>query len=117
MQGRPVTIRTLDLGADKLPAYQGAGYADPNPALGLRSLRLSLRDPALFRVQLRVEPRTWEAFRLTAIEGIPAAEVAGRLGKKVATIYVSRSNVQKMLRDEIGSLESGAGGGAAVRPG
>ena len=45
MQGRPVTIRTLDLGADKLVAYQSAGYAEPNPALGLRSLRLSLRDP------------------------------------------------------------------------
>jgi phosphotransferase system enzyme I (PtsI) len=53
LQGLPVTIRTLDLGADKLAAYQSAGYAEPNPALGLRSLRLSLRDPALFRVQLR----------------------------------------------------------------
>jgi phosphotransferase system enzyme I (PtsI) len=53
LQGRPVTIRTLDLGADKLAAYQSAGYAEPNPALGLRSLRLSLRDPAVFRVQLR----------------------------------------------------------------
>ena len=53
MQGRPVTIRTLDLGADKLVSYQSAGYAEPNPALGLRSLRISLRDPALFRVQLR----------------------------------------------------------------
>jgi phosphoenolpyruvate-protein phosphotransferase (PTS system enzyme I) len=53
LQGRPVAIRTLDLGADKLASYQSAGYAEPNPALGLRSLRLSLRDPALFRVQLR----------------------------------------------------------------
>jgi phosphotransferase system enzyme I (PtsI) len=48
--GRPVTIRTLDLGVDKLPAAAEAG---PNPALGLRSLRLSLRDPAAFRAQLR----------------------------------------------------------------
>jgi phosphotransferase system enzyme I (PtsI) len=53
MQGRPVTIRTLDLGADKLACYRSAGHAEPNPALGLRSLRLSLRDPALFRTQLR----------------------------------------------------------------
>jgi phosphotransferase system enzyme I (PtsI) len=53
LQGRPVTIRTLDLGADKLVSYQSAGYAEPNPALGLRSLRISLRDPGLFRVQLR----------------------------------------------------------------
>jgi phosphotransferase system enzyme I (PtsI) len=53
MGGRPVTIRTLDLGADKLAPYQTAGYHDANPVLGLRSIRLSLRDPALFRTQLR----------------------------------------------------------------
>jgi phosphotransferase system enzyme I (PtsI) len=53
LQGRPVTIRTLDLGADKLLSYQTAGYAEANPALGLRSVRISLRDPAQFRVQLR----------------------------------------------------------------
>jgi phosphotransferase system enzyme I (PtsI) len=53
MGNRRVTIRTLDLGADKLAAYRTAGYAEPNPALGLRSLRLSLRDPDLFRTQLR----------------------------------------------------------------
>ena len=53
MGGRPVTIRTLDLGADKLPAYRRSGQAEPNPALGLRSLRLQLRDPDLFRTQLR----------------------------------------------------------------
>ncbi len=52
-RGRPVTFRTLDLGADKLVAYRDGGPPEPNPALGLRSLRLSLRDPALFRAQLR----------------------------------------------------------------
>ena len=53
MRGRPIIIRTLDLGADKLPAYQSTGPLESNPALGLRSLRLSLRDPGLFRPQLR----------------------------------------------------------------
>jgi len=53
LRGRPITIRTLDLGADKLAAYRSPGYLEPNPVLGLRSLRLSLRDPALFRPQLR----------------------------------------------------------------
>ncbi len=52
MEGRPVTIRTLDLGADKLPAYHGP-HQCRNPFLGLRSIRLSLREPALFRTQLR----------------------------------------------------------------
>jgi phosphotransferase system enzyme I (PtsI) len=53
MQGRPVVIRTLDLGADKLAAYQSVYGDERNPFLGLRSLRLSLRHPALFRTQLR----------------------------------------------------------------
>ena len=55
MPGRPVTIRTLDLGADKLVSYPGPGGWTPstNPFLGLRSIRLSLRDPTLFRPQLR----------------------------------------------------------------
>ena len=53
LKGRPVTIRTLDLGADKMPMYAPGGTAEANPALGLRSLRLSLRTPDLFRTQLR----------------------------------------------------------------
>ena len=52
-RGRPVTFRTLDLGADKLVSYRNGHPPEPNPALGLRSLRLSLRDPDLFRTQLR----------------------------------------------------------------
>jgi phosphotransferase system enzyme I (PtsI) len=53
MKGQPITIRTLDLGADKLPSYQSSGLVEANPVLGLRSLRLSLREPELFRTQLR----------------------------------------------------------------
>ena len=52
-KGRPVTFRTLDLGSDKLVSYRNGHPPEPNPALGLRSLRLSLRDPDLFRTQLR----------------------------------------------------------------
>jgi phosphotransferase system enzyme I (PtsI) len=53
MGGRPVTIRTLDLGADKIVGYRRGAGPETNPALGLRSLRLSLRDPEIFRPQLR----------------------------------------------------------------
>ena len=52
MQGRPVTIRTLDIGADKqLPYFQTP--PEPNPALGWRGLRVSLQWPDLLAVQLR----------------------------------------------------------------
>jgi phosphotransferase system enzyme I (PtsI) len=54
MSDRPVVIRTLDLGADKVPASGGAFYDEiDNPALGLRSIRLSLRDTPQFKIQLR----------------------------------------------------------------
>jgi phosphotransferase system enzyme I (PtsI) len=52
--GAPVTIRTLDLGADKPARIASLGEGPPsNPALGLRAVRLCLREPALFRPQLR----------------------------------------------------------------
>ena len=51
MSGRPVTIRTLDLGADK--SINGADRAGPNPALGLRAIRFCLAEPQMFLTQLR----------------------------------------------------------------
>jgi RNA polymerase sigma factor (sigma-70 family) len=56
-------------------------------------------------VRLRVEPRTWDAFELLAIQGLSGAEVAVRLKMKVATVFVARSKVQKMLREELLRLE------------
>ena len=60
---------------------------------------------AAARVQLRVEPRTWDAFRLLAIEGRSGADVAERLDMKVATVYVARSKLQRMLREEVMRLD------------
>ncbi len=51
MKGRPVTIRTLDIGADK-PLDQ-AEHTALNPALGLRAIRYCLAEPQLFLTQLR----------------------------------------------------------------
>jgi phosphotransferase system enzyme I (PtsI) len=53
MRGRPVTLRTLDLGADKADRAGIALLHEPNPALGLRGVRLSLAQPGLFRSQIR----------------------------------------------------------------
>jgi phosphotransferase system, enzyme I, PtsP len=49
---RPVTIRTLDIGADKYPPYMRVPREE-NPFLGWRSIRISLEMPGLFKVQLR----------------------------------------------------------------
>ena len=53
--GMPLTIRTLDLGADKSSDYLDFSQLrrSANPALGLRAVRLCLRDPDLFKTQLR----------------------------------------------------------------
>ena len=53
MNGRPVTIRTLDLGADKADGTGVVLEGEPNPALGLRGVRLSLARLPLFETQLR----------------------------------------------------------------
>ena len=52
MKQRPVVIRTLDLGADKMGQIPH-GEEERNPFLGLRSIRLSLQNLPLFRIQLR----------------------------------------------------------------
>ncbi len=52
MEKRPVTIRTLDIGADKYPPYMRVPRED-NPFLGWRSIRISLEMAGLFKVQLR----------------------------------------------------------------
>jgi len=52
MQGRPVILRTLDIGADK--AMNGdAAHIMPNPAMGLRAIRFCLAEPQMFLTQLR----------------------------------------------------------------
>jgi len=55
LDGLPLTIRTLDLGADKQVdgITKNIGQQRTNPALGLRAVRLCLREPGLFRPQLR----------------------------------------------------------------
>jgi len=52
MRGRPVTIRTIDVGADKPLGLHQEG-TQLNPALGLRAIRWSLAEPSMFLTQLR----------------------------------------------------------------
>ncbi len=59
MSPRTVTFRTFDLGADKLPRSRRF-VAGPNPALGLRGVRLLLTHPRLFRTQVRAILRAAE---------------------------------------------------------
>jgi RNA polymerase sigma factor (sigma-70 family) len=59
---------------------------------------------AMDRVERRVQPKSWSAFRLLAIEGRPGAAVADKLGMTVAAAFMARSRVQAMLRGEVAAM-------------
>jgi hypothetical protein len=58
--------------------------------------------------RLRVQPKTWEAFRLLALEDHSGNEVAERLGMKVSAVFVAKRNVRKMIEEEIARLDRDA---------
>jgi phosphotransferase system, enzyme I, PtsP len=64
MAGKPVTIRTLDIGADKYPSYMRSAAAEPNPFLGWRSIRISLEIEEIFKTQLRAVLRAGDYGRV-----------------------------------------------------
>jgi RNA polymerase sigma factor (sigma-70 family) len=67
-----------------------------------------LMEKAMLRVRLRVAPHTWEAFRLIALDGVPVKEAAQRLRMKAANVYVAKSNVRRMLQEEMERLDGNA---------
>jgi RNA polymerase sigma factor (sigma-70 family) len=97
----------------------GAGSGDSHVLEQLRSLAAredllkhlehefdhELLEEAMIRVQLRVEPHTWAAFRLMTVEGCCGTDAAARLRMKVATVFVAKSKVQKMLQEEVRRLK------------
>jgi RNA polymerase sigma-70 factor (ECF subfamily) len=64
-----------------------------------------LLEEATARVRARVEPHTWEAFRLTALDGCSGAAAAQQLGMEVTAVFKAKSRVQKMLQAEVQQLE------------
>ena len=64
MAGKPVTIRTLDIGADKYPSYMRSPAVEPNPFLGWRSIRVSLEVEEIFKTQLRAILRVGDIGRV-----------------------------------------------------
>ena len=59
-------------------------------------------------VQQESVPATWEAFRLTAVEGLPATDVAARLGMNVGAVYAARCRILARIRERTHTL-SGEG--------
>jgi RNA polymerase sigma-70 factor (ECF subfamily) len=64
-----------------------------------------LLELAMLRIEKRVKPTTWQAFRLTAIENRSGVEVAQQLQIPVASVFVAKHRVQKLLQEEVRSLK------------
>ena len=91
MQGLPVTIRTVDVGADK-PLDKNYKDAQLNPALGLRAIRWSLADPAMFRVQLRAILRAAAHGPVKLL--FPMLAHASEIRHTLAQVELARSELQ-----------------------
>jgi RNA polymerase sigma-70 factor, ECF subfamily len=70
-----------------------------------RERRGAILASALERVEQRVAPKTYRAFLMYALEDKPAASVARELGIAVDNVYVYRSRVVSLLRDEVRHLQ------------
>ena len=108
MDGRPVTIRTFDLGTDKnLYADEGPdGRVQDNAVLGMRSIRLSLADPKPFQAQLRAILRTSKLGKVRIL--IPMLSHAHQIDQTLAALEEAKSSLrgQKIAFDE--NIEFGA---------
>ncbi|MEO8858474.1 MAG: phosphoenolpyruvate--protein phosphotransferase, partial [Burkholderiaceae bacterium] len=88
MQGMPVTIRTVDIGADKSLGKSAREDAYLNPALGLRAIRWSLADPDMFLTQLRAILRAAALGRVNLL--IPMLAHASEIRQTVALLDQAR---------------------------
>jgi phosphotransferase system enzyme I (PtsI) len=89
MEGLPVTIRTVDVGADKPLDNSVRDAAHINPALGLRAIRWSLADPAMFLTQLRAILRAAAHGRVHLL--IPMLAHASEIRQTIAHIDHARA--------------------------
>jgi len=98
--GRRVVFRTLDVGADK-PLPFVAREPEPNPALGVRGIRLSLRRPKLFEDQLRALLRAHAARPGGGVTGVMFPLVS-----RVDEVVAARSELERVAGDEGVPLDS-----------
>ena len=94
MAPRPVVVRTLDLGGDKLPI--GHRSHEPNPALGLRAIRFTLKHPQLFRTQVRAMLRASVHGELRIM--LPMIAAVGELREARSQIEAIR---QELVREGV----------------
>jgi phosphotransferase system enzyme I (PtsI) len=94
MSGKPVTIRTFDLGADKhKEGLDGLVRVAPNPALGLRAVRFCLAEPRLFLTQLRAILRASHYGRVRIL--VPMLASVGEIDQTLALIAQAKETLRE----------------------
>ena len=107
MAGRRRSIGAVAQGgSDGLELIQTAAAREDLSRRLEAEFDLELLEEAERRVRRRVAPHTWEAYRLTAIEGLSGTDAAARLGMKATAVFVSRGRVTEQLQREIKALEN-----------
>jgi phosphotransferase system enzyme I (PtsP) len=104
MEGRPLTIRTLDVGADKYPGYLRLPRED-NPFLGWRSIRISLEMPEFFKVQLRAILRAATAGRVRVL--FPMISSVEEIRQVKELLEETKEELRREGRDYDGSVPIG----------
>lgn len=105
MSGLPVTIRTVDVGADKPMPAGGRENSHLNPALGLRAIRWSLADPEMFVTQLKAILRAAAHGPVHLL--IPMLAHVSEIKQTMALLEQAR-NLLKRERREFGQVQVGA---------
>ena len=94
MEGKPVVIRTFDLGADKhKEGLDGLARVAPNPALGLRAVRFCLAEPRLFQTQLRAILRASHYGKVKIL--IPMLASAGEIDQTLALLAQAKETLRE----------------------
>jgi phosphoenolpyruvate-protein phosphotransferase (PTS system enzyme I) len=91
MKGQPVTIRTVDIGADK-PIEGQEHHVAVNPALGLRAIRYSLAEPLVFNTQLRAILRASRHGKAMIL--IPMLTTYHELTQTLAAVELAREQLR-----------------------
>ena len=107
LAGRPVTIRTLDIGADKEARAlrnRAGNRAAPNPALGLRAIRFCLAEPQLFLAQLRAILRASHYGKVRLL--IPMLAHAQEIEQTLSLIELARMQLRE-TRQKFDAVEIG----------
>jgi phosphotransferase system enzyme I (PtsI) len=107
MEGRPVTIRTFDLGADKDLNPEGTmgDRVKTNPALGMRAIRVSLAEPKMFQTQLRAILRASRYGKIKLL--IPMLAHAHEIDATLAAVEQAKSSLRGEKINFDASIEVG----------